>query len=102
MMFRKKWNSMPNLKKKEPTRRLPENHTSHTSKNNRTNNHAISQFNNLGLPAADRHLPPVQQRSYIKWDENEDEFELELCKSVSIRERVKMLETIARSVSARF
>ena len=90
---------MPNLKKKEPTRRLPENHPSHTSKNNRTNNHAINQFNNLGLPAADRYLPPVQQRSYIKWDENEDEFELELCKSVSIRERVKMLETIARSVN---
>ena len=42
-------------------------------------------------------IAPIQDRSYVKWDENDqEEFELQLCKSVSIRDRVRMLETIAR------
>ena len=44
-------------------------------------------------------VAPIQDRSYVKWDENDqEEFELQLCKSVSIRDRVRMLETIARYI----
>ncbi len=44
-------------------------------------------------------VAPIHDRSYVKWDENDqEEFELQLCKSVSIRDRVRMLETIARYI----
>lgn len=113
---------MPNLKKKDPSRRLPDLQPGVQSSKKQDANLATRPWNLAGksealagmpVPGSSRHppgsgssrqppesgssrQPPAQDRAYVKWDENEDEFELQLCKSVSIRDRVRMLETIAR------